>query len=154
MKKTTFVLTALLCAASTSFAADNFGTAADAEALVGKLVKAVAANHAAAYKEVTAKDPKWVHGDLYPLVIDLKGVMLSHGADEKLIGKEQYDLHDIDGKAFVKGYIEATKAKGKSWTDYKYTDPVTKKALPKSLYCEKVSLKSGDVVACAGIYKR
>jgi signal transduction histidine kinase len=80
--------------------------------------------------------------------------MLSHGANEKLVGKELIGVLDFDGKAFVKEMIEATKAKGKSWTDFKYSDPVTKKVLPKSNYCEKVSLKSGDVVACAGIYKR
>jgi signal transduction histidine kinase len=153
MKKTAIVISTLLSMALPAMAED-FATAKDAEALVAKLAKAVAADNSATYKEVNAKDPKWVHGDLYPMVLDLKGVMLSHGANEKLIGKDLYDLQDIDGKAFVKEYIEATKAKGKSWTDFKYTDPVTKKVLPKSFYCEKVSLKSGDVVACAGIYKR
>jgi cytochrome c len=31
-----------------------------------------------------------------------------------------------------------------------FSDPVTKKLLPKSMYCEKLS----DTAVCAGIYKR
>jgi signal transduction histidine kinase len=153
MKKTAIILSSLLVLSAPAMAED-FATAKDAEALVAKLVKAVTADSAATYKEVNAKEPKWVHGDLYPVVLDMKGVMLSHGANEKLVGKELIGVLDFDGKAFVKEMIESTKAKGKSWTDFKYADPITKKVLPKSNYCEKVSMKSGDAVACAGIYKR
>ena len=32
---------------------------------------------------------------------------------------------------------------------YKFTDPVTKKVLPKSMYCERLD----DTVVCGGIYK-
>lgn len=153
MKKTAIVISALLSMALPAAAAD-FATPKDAEALVAKLVKAVTADSATTFKEINAKDPKWIHGDLYPWSLDLTGHVLAHGATEKLIGKDLMDLQDIDGKPFVKEYIEATKAKGKSWTDFRYTDPVTKKVLPKSAYCEKVSLKSGDIIVCSGIYKR
>lgn len=153
MKSTAIILSSLLALTAPAMAVD-FATPKDAEALVAKLVKAVAADSAATFKEINAKDPKWIHGDLYPWSLDLQGHVLAHGANEKLIGKDLIDLQDIDGKPFVKEYVEATKAKGKSWTDFRYTDPVTKKVLPKSAYCEKVSLKSGDVLVCSGIYKR
>ncbi|TXT34052.1 MAG: hypothetical protein FD135_5371 [Comamonadaceae bacterium] len=153
MKKTAIILSSLLAMTTPVIAAD-FATAQDAEALVAKLVKAVTADSGATFKEITAKDAKWVHGDLYPWSLDLNGHVLAHGATEKLVGKDLIDLQDIDGKPFVKEYVEATKAKGKSWTDFRYTDPVTKKVLPKSAYCEKVHLKSGDILVCAGIYKR
>lgn len=153
MKKTAIILSSLLALTAPAMAAD-FATAKDAEALVAKLVKAVAADSAATFKEITARDSKWVHGDLYPWSLDLKGHVLAHGATGKLVGKDLMDLQDIDGKQFVKEYVQATDAKGKSWTDFRYTDPVTKKVLPKSAYCEKVNLKSGDVLVCAGIYKR
>jgi signal transduction histidine kinase len=153
MKKTTIILSTLLAITAPAMAAD-FAVAKDAEALVAKLVKAVAADSVATYKEVTAKDPKWIHGDLYPSVVDVQGHVLAHGANDKLVGKVVFETEDVDGKQFIKEYIQTSKAKGKSWTDYKYTDPVTKKVLPKSMYCEIVALKTGDVVACAGIYKR
>jgi signal transduction histidine kinase len=155
MKKTAIVISTLLTLALPAMAED-FATAKDAEALVAKLVKAVTADSAATYKEVNAKDPKWTHGDLYPVVIDTQGQApnLAHGMNSKIVGKDNLDLEDMDGKKFVQEMIKSAKAKGKSWTDLKYTDPVTKKILPKSMYCELVPLKSGDVIACAGIYKR
>ena len=153
MKKTAIILSTLL-AMTAPVMAEDFATPADAEALVAKVVKAVIADSATTFKEITAKDPKWVRGDLYPFSLDMNGVVLAQGAQAKHVGKNLIDLQDMDGKLFVKEYIEATKAKGKSWTDFRFTDPVTKKVLPKSAYCEKVSLKSGDVVVCSGIYKR
>lgn len=60
------------------------------------------------------------------------------------------DLKDPDGKAFVKERVDLAKGKGKFWHDYKFTDPVSKKVLPKSAYCEKLD----ETVVCAGVYKR
>lgn len=133
-----------------SAAAADFATAKEAEALVPKLIKAISVNKADARKDVTAKDPKWVHGDLYPYVVDMQAKVLAHGANDKLVGKTLMDLEDADGKQFVREFVQSTSTKGKSWTDYKWSDPVTKKVLPKSVYCEK----SGELVVCAGIYKR
>ena len=50
----------------------------------------------------------------------------------------------------MKERVELAKSKGKFWQDYKFTDPVTKKILPKSMYCEKLE----ETAVCAGIYKR
>ncbi|MDR7308649.1 cache domain-containing protein [Rhodoferax saidenbachensis] len=144
-------LTIVACVGITlSAAAADFAMPKEAEAVVPKLIKAIGANKADAFKEVTAKDPKWVHGDLYPFVVDMQATVLAHGANDKLVGKVLMDLEDADGKQFVKEFVQSTSAKGKSWTDYKWSDPVTKKVLPKSVYCEK----SGELVVCAGIYKR
>jgi cytochrome c len=35
------------------------------------------------------------------------------------------------------------------WQDFKFTDPLTKKVLPKEMYCERVD----QVVICGGVYK-
>ena len=59
-------------------------------------------------------------------------------------------LADADGKEFIKERVALAKSKGKFWQDYKFTDPVTKKVLRKSAYCEK----AGDNIVCAGVYKR
>lgn len=150
MKKTAILLALSLGAGLCAFAEDDFGTAKDAEALVGKAVKAVQADKATAFKEITAKDKKWIHRDLYPMVYDLSGKCLAHGQNEKQVGKDLIDLVDADGKEFVKERIALAKGKGKFWQDYKFKDPVTNKVLPKAAYCEK----AGDVVVCSGIYKR
>lgn len=150
MNKSLLVLATASFVSSAIFAADNFATPKEAEAMVAKATKAVGADRAATFKEITGKDKKWVDRDLYAVVYDMNGKCLAHGQNEKQVGKDLIDLADADGKEFVKERVELAKSKGKFWQDYKFTDPVSKKVLPKSAYCEK----SGDVIVCAGVYKR
>jgi len=150
MKKSLFILAALPFFISPLLAADEFATPKEAEAMVGKAAAAVLADKVAAFKEITAKDKKWVDRDLYAVVYDMNGKCLAHGQNEKQVGKDLIDLADADGKEFVKERVALAKSKGKFWQDYKFTDPLTKKVLPKSAYCEKAA----DVIVCAGVYKR
>ncbi|HEX5394152.1 MAG TPA: cache domain-containing protein [Rhodocyclaceae bacterium] len=149
MRLMTLAATAALLVSHGAFA-EEFATPKEAEALVGKVVKAVTADRAGTFKEITAKDKKWVVRDLYPVVYDMSGKCLAHGQNEKQVGKDLIEMADADGKEFVRERVELAKSKGKFWQDYKFTDPVTKKVLPKSAYCEK----AGDVIVCAGVYKR
>lgn len=136
---------------SLSVSAAEFGTAKEAESMVAKAVKHIKQDGAAkAYADFTGKKPGWADRDLYVVVYDLNGKVLAHGQNEKQVGKELIAMQDADGKEFVKERVDLAKSKGKFWHDYKFTDPVTKKILPKSMYCEKVD----DTAVCAGIYKR
>ncbi|GAA5173467.1 hypothetical protein GCM10025771_00840 [Niveibacterium umoris] len=140
----------LLCALSFPAGAEEFATKADATALVGKVIVALKADKQKALDEITAKDAKWIDRDLYPTVMSLEGKVLAHGQNAKMVGKDLLEFKDPDGKAFYKERMDLAKSKGKFWQDYKFTDPVTKKVLPKEAYCEKL----GDMVVCAGVYKR
>jgi cytochrome c len=148
MSKLVFVAAAAAFISSVALA-DTYATAKEAEAMVAKAAKAVVADRAVAFKEITGKDKKWVDRDLYPVVYDMNGKCLAHGQNEKQVGKDLIDLADADGKEFVKERVQFANSKGKFWHDYKFTDPVSKKVLPKSAYCEK----TGDVIVCAGVYK-
>ncbi|HEY8908052.1 MAG TPA: cache domain-containing protein [Rhodoferax sp.] len=150
MKKTVTLLALALAASLSAHAADDFATAKDAEAMVAKAVKAIAANKEGTFKEITAKDKNWVDRDLYPMVYDMTGKCLAHGQNEKQVGKDLIGMVDADGKEFVKDRTELAKSKPKFWQDYRFKDPVSKKVLPKAAYCEK----AGDVIVCSGIYKR
>lgn len=150
MKLLGFVLAGLCLMATTVWAADEFATAKDAEAMVKKAVAAIKTNREATFAEITGKDPKWILKDLYPTVVDIKGTVLAHGQNPKMVGKDLMEFRDPDGKLFYKERIDLANSKGKFWQDYKFTDPITKKVLPKTAYCEK----TGDVVVCAGVYKR
>jgi signal transduction histidine kinase len=150
MKKYLLVFAATSLISSAVFAADNFATAKDAEEMVAKAAKAVGADQVTTFKEIIGKDKKWVDRDLYAVVYDMSGKCVAHGQNEKQAGKDLIDLADADGKEFIKERVELAKRKGKFWQDYKFTDPVSKKVLPKSAYCEK----SGELIVCAGIYKR
>ena len=70
--------------------------------------------------------------------------------EHPLVGKELIALKDPDGKQFVKERVDLARAKGRFWHDYKFTDPLTRKILPKSTYCERVEATA----VCVGIYKR
>lgn len=143
---------ACLLAALTSasvFAAEPYATKKEAEAMVAKAIAAIKINKQKTYDEITAKDPKWIDRDLYPVVYDLTGKVLAHGQNTKQVGKDLIELKDADGKAFVKERVDLAKSKGKFWQEYKFTEPTTKKVLPKEMYCEKLD----DTAVCAGVYK-
>ena len=102
------------------------------------------------YAEITNKQGQFVDRDLYLVALQADGKVFAHGANEKLVGKVLIDLKDIDGKEFVREIIESAKSKNGSWTDFKYSHPVTKKVEPKSLYCERLD---ESALVCGGIYK-
>jgi cytochrome c len=126
------------------------GTADEAKAMVGKAAAFIKANGKdKAFKEFT-EGTQFKKDDLYVFVIDMKGMTLAHGGNPKLVGKDMSGLKDADGKLFIKDMIDGATAKGSGWSDYKWTNPVTKKIDPKSTYFQKVD----DVVLGCGIYKK
>ncbi|MDE1942301.1 MAG: cache domain-containing protein [Betaproteobacteria bacterium] len=150
MKK--FLLSAVVATSLVTLPAmaGNYATPKEAEAIVAKVVEALHTNRDQTLKEITAKDKKWVSRDLYPVVYDMNGKCLAHGKNPKTVGKDLIDMADANGKEFVKERVDLAKSKGKFWQDYMFSDPVSKKVLPKSTYCEK----AGNDIVCAGIYKR
>ncbi len=132
-------------------AAAQVGTAAEAEAMVKKGVQLIKTEgKEKAFAEFNNPKGKFVDRDLYITVYDLNGKCLAHGANSKMIGKDLIDLKDPDGKPFVKERVETARTKDKFWLDYKFTNPLSKKIEPKSMYTEK----AGDVLVNCGIYKK
>jgi len=141
----------LSLAGTAALAADGGATEADATAMVKKGVAYIKANGKdKGYAEITSKAGQFRHEDLYLTVYSLDGVMLAHGANEKMVGKNLLELKDIDGKAFIKERLEMARAKPSFWQDYKFTNPSTKKVEPKRMYCERLD----ESVICGGIYKK
>jgi cytochrome c len=100
------------------------------------------------FAEITNKQGQFVDRDLYLVVYQLDGKVLAHGANEKMVGRVLIDLKDVDGKEFVRERVELAKTKPNFWQDYKFTDPLSKKVEPKSMYCERLD----DSVMCGGVY--
>ena len=144
------VFSALALAAAGVAAKDEFANAKEAESMVGKAVAALKASKDKTVEEINQKSGQWVDRDLYAVVYDMNGHVVAHGANAKMVGKDLIDFKDPDGKAFVKERVDLARSKGKFWQDYKFTDPVSKKMLAKTAYCEK----TGEMIVCAGIYKR
>lgn len=137
-------------AASATHAATN-ATKDEAMALVKKGIAFIKANGVdKGYAEISNKSGAFVDRDLYLVVYGLDGKCLAHGANPKQIGKDLIDLTDVDGKYFVKERVSLAKSKPAGfWQDYKFTNPVSKKIEPKTMYCEKL----GETAVCGGVYK-
>ncbi|MDQ5927247.1 cache domain-containing protein [Aquabacterium sp.] len=155
MKKTlmtsVLVLSGLLAVPVAALAAEGGASKDDAVAMVKKGVARIKSGGAeTAYAEFNDKaNQTYRDRDLYLVVYGLDGVVLSHGANAKMIGKNLIDLKDIDGKAFVRERVEMGKKNASFWQDYKFTNPENKKIEPKSMYCERLN----ESVVCGGIYK-
>jgi len=149
--KKIYVITMIcILMAGFAYAAAAKGTTQEAKAMVVKGVAFYTANgQVKAFQAFNDPKGKFVDRDLYIYVMDMNGKVLSHGTNPKLIGKALLELKDADGKAFVKEITAAAKTKGSGWTDYKWTNPVSKKIEAKTAYFQK----TGDVILVCGAYK-
>jgi len=133
-----------------ALAADQYGTAKEAEAMVAKAIAYIKTHgREKAFAEISNPKGQFIDRDLYVAVMDFKGNMLAHGTNAKMIGKNLLEFKDADGKLFVKERIEILTTNDRGWQDYKYVNPLTKKIEPKASYFEK----SGDMMISCGIYK-
>jgi cytochrome c len=128
------------------------GTAAEAVAMVQKAVAHIKkAGRDKAFADFNNKSGAFTDRDLYVVVYDLKGKVLAHGANEKMIGKDVLELRDMDGKYFVKERVEmmSKSPDAKGWQDYKFMNPVTRQIEPKSMFLQRLD----DMIVGCGIYK-
>ncbi len=128
------------------------GTKEEATAMVDKAIAHIKkVGREKAFADFSSKKEPWVDRDLYVVVYDMKGKVLAHGANEKMIGKDVIDLRDNDGKYFVKERVEMM-SKGpdaKGWQDYKFMNPVSRAIEPKQMYLRRFE----DVIVGCGVYK-
>jgi len=142
--------TILSCGLIANAHAAEFGTAEEAQALVKKAVSYIQSVGAQkAYADITSKKQDFLDRDLYIAVIGFDGTIIAHGVNEKLPGKNMLDLKDTDGKFFIREIVDKAKTQNSLTVDYKFTEPTTKKVLPKTMFCDRLN----ETVVCAGIYK-
>lgn len=102
-----------------------------------------------ALADFSTKGGPFTDRDLYVYSADMTGKVTSHGANEKLLGRDLMQLKDADGKLFIVEILERAKAGKSGWTDYKWVNPVSKEIEQKTAYCEPLDSQ----VICAGVYK-
>lgn len=126
------------------------GTPDEAKDLVDKAVKLLKANGKdKSFAKFNDQKGAFVKDDLYIFVLDMKGIVLAHGANAKFVGKDMINLIDANGKRFIKEIVETAKAKGNGWSDYKWVNPHSKQMVDKTTYFVKVD----DVIVACGAYK-
>jgi methyl-accepting chemotaxis protein len=94
-------------------------------------------------------DGKFIQGDLYIVVYDLRGWCLAHGVNPLLRNTDQIDQRAPDGKYIVRERIKFAQTRSTFWQDYLHRNPVTGAIMPKSHYFERV----GDLLVGCGVYK-
>lgn len=150
----TLSLTALALAgalfATGACAQAKHGSKEEAQALVKKALahyKSVGKDKALA--DFSQKGGPFTDRDLYVFSTDLNGKATSHGANEKLIGRDLLQIKDADGKAFVNEILDKSRTGKGGWVDYKWPNPVSKEIEAKTTYCEP----HDNQVFCVGAYK-
>jgi signal transduction histidine kinase len=131
--------------------AAEFATKPEAEAMVAKSLKFLKANGKdKTYAEISNKEGQFVDRDLYLVIYGMDGMVRAHGANGKMIGKNLMEIKDVDGKFFIKERIDLARKKVPFWQEYKFTNPVSGKIEPKTMYC--VPVPEDEMVVCGGVY--
>jgi signal transduction histidine kinase len=126
--------------------AGDYGTAAEAKAMLEKAVTALKADKAAALEKFTKGEGGFKDRDLYPFCGGPDGMFTAHPA---LVGKSLRDLRDKSGKPLGEE-IYKTAAEGRiGEVAYMWPRPNTTDPVQKVSYVTKV----GDQVCAVGYYK-
>lgn len=127
--------------------AAEFGSAAEAKAMLEKAVAAVKADKAKAIAAFNAGTDGFKDRDLYPFCANAAdGVFTAH---PKLAGKSLKELKDKEGKALGEAILSTAKEGKVDEVDYKWPRPGTDAPVQKVSYVTKV----GDQVCAVGYYK-
>jgi len=125
---------------------------AEAQEMVKKAVALIkSAGTEVAYKTFTEHPGgAFKDRDLYVYVYNFEGDCLAQGANAKMVGKNFYELKDVDGKELLKDQVAMVKTKGSGWYGpYRFNNPVSNKIETKRVFCTR---GAGDTIVCAGVY--
>ena len=148
--KTLLIALATLSFTAPACASPTQGTANEAAAMAKNGVAYLKANGKEKFlAEVVNNKGQFVDRDLYISVWTPKAVVLAHGANPKLIGKDIIELKDADGKYFMKEIVSRAASSPNGWVDYKWVNPISKEIQAKSAYFEKAD----DMIISTGYYK-
>jgi hypothetical protein len=103
-----------------------------------------------AFAEFNNPKGHFVNGELYVVITTLDGVVLAHGVNPRLLGKNIYNIKDSDGKLFVQDQIGIAKTKGSGWGNFRWPNPVTNEIESKTVYFERLD----DMLVASGTFKK
>jgi signal transduction histidine kinase len=84
-------------------------------------------------------------GDLYIFVYDMKGKCIAHGTNPALVGQNQFDEKDEDGRYVVREMIKQAQAGG-GWLDFKLKNSF------QATYVEKIDMGIDSYVIGAAFF--
>ena len=92
----------------------------------------------------------FVDGELYVFCLDASGVVVAHGGNPNIVGRNLGNVRDPDGRMPNAESIRIGLSEGSGWLEYRWPNPVTKRIELKAAYVlkrvrTKVVRSSGDM---------
>jgi cytochrome c len=129
----------------------NAGTAEQAQALAERAVAHIhEVGREQAFADFSRPDGGFVDGELYVFCQDVSGVVVAHGGNPKLVGRNMADVRGPDGRLANVEINHLGLTQGSGWLEFRWPNPVTKRIELKAAYVLKVD----DHTVCgSGYYK-
>jgi hypothetical protein len=139
--------TATICAATTTFAAAEYGTAPEAKAMLEKVEAALRANKSDALAKMQKGESGFKDRDLYPFcATSSDGIFTAHPS---LMGRNMKELKDKTGKPLGEEMLAQAAENKIQEISYMWPRPGATEPVQKVTYFTKV----GDQVCGVGYYK-
>jgi signal transduction histidine kinase len=152
--KTFGALVYVLILAGGAIAQAQYGTAAEAKAMLEKAVAAVKADKAKALDMFNKGEGGFLDRDLYPFCANVSdGVLLAvaNPNAKQNLGKDVRSLKDATGKAYGQELFNAGQKEGAiGEVSYEFARPGDPKPVPKVSYVTRI----GDIYCGVGYYKQ
>src|SRR5215469_13511356 len=119
------------------------GTKSEAIAMVHEIQKMFEKEGMeATLKAISDKSFKAFHDkDLYPFVYDFSGECVAHGGFPALVGKNLFDIKDMNGVYKTREMIKVAHDPGHGWVNYQWPNPINDKIENKTSYIERLGDK-------------
>jgi cytochrome c len=126
-------------------------TAAEAKALAERAVAHIrAVGRDQAFADFSRPDGGFIDGDLYVFCHDVSGVVVAHGGNPQLVGRNMAGVRGPDGRLANVEINQLGLSQGSGWFEFRWPNPATKRIELKAAYV----LKIGDHTVCgSGYYK-
>jgi cytochrome c len=126
-------------------------TAEEAKALLERAVAHIqAVGPARAFADITRPDGGFVDGELYVFCTTPDGIMLAHGGNPNLVGKNLIAVRDPDGTLTTAGIIRVGQTRGQGWFEYLWPNLVTGRVQRKVTYIVSIDERT---ICASGYFK-
>ncbi len=103
-----------------------------------------------AFSDFSRLDGGFVDGELYIFCQDVSGVVVAHGGNPKIIGRNMAHVRGPDGRLSNVEINRLGLTEGSGWLEFRWPNPATKRVELKAAYVLKVD----DRTVCgSGYYK-
>ena len=148
-KMTVGAVAAVLIALASAVAQGQFGSAAEAKAMLEKAVAELKANEAAALAKFNKGESGFKDRDLYVFCYDMTTGKFTAHVNQALLGTDVKSLKEKDGSPLGEKVFNATKAGATNTVAYNFPKPGTSDPVAKESYVTQV----GNQGCGVGYYK-